>query len=198
MATGQAQKTLTAAIKEDHEEMYEYYDHYVKASGNTDAQARWSRQLTWEIARHAVGEEIVVYPLMEKLLGEKGLKLADEDRDDHQRVKEMLSDLEYMEPGSQDHQTHLKQIMDHLHEHNDNEETKDLPLLEPVLGVENSKKTASTFRTTKKFVPTRAHPSAPNKPPYETFLGFLAMPIDKLKDMFSAFPTEEMKEKEQE
>lgn len=64
--------------------MYEYYDHYVKASGNADAQARWSRQLTWEIARHAVGEEIVVYPLMEKLLGEKGLKLADEDRDDHQ------------------------------------------------------------------------------------------------------------------
>ncbi len=40
-----------------------------------------------------------------------------------------------------------------------------------------------------------AHPSAPNKPPYETLVGFMTMPIDKLKDMFSAFPTEEMKEK---
>ncbi|KAK0464412.1 uncharacterized protein EV420DRAFT_1475885 [Desarmillaria tabescens] len=179
MATDQAQRTLTAAIKEDHEEPAEIQD----------AQARWSRQLTWEIARHAVGEEIVVYPLMEKHLGEKGLELADEDRNDHQRVKEMLSDLENMEPGSQDHQTQPKQIMDHLHQHNDNEERKDLPLLEPVLGVEKSTKTANSFRTTKKFVPTpsfissSAHPSAPNKPPYETFLGFLTMPIDKLKDM---------------
>lgn len=35
---------------------------------------------------------------------------------------------------------------------------------------------------------------APNKPPYETFVGFLAAPIDKLKDHFASFPTEEMKE----
>lgn len=40
----------------------------------------------------------------------------------------------------------------------------------------------------------RAHPSAPNQPPFETFVGFLAAPIDKLKDVFAKFPTEEMKD----
>jgi hypothetical protein len=51
----------------------------------------------------------------------------------------------------------------------------------------------------RKFVPgslnicCRAHPWAPNKPPYETLIGFLEAPIDKLKDLFAAFPTEEMK-----
>lgn len=64
--------------------MYDYYGEYTRASGNKDAQERWARQLTWEIARHAVGEEIVVYPLMEKHLGAKGLELADQDRADHQ------------------------------------------------------------------------------------------------------------------
>lgn len=64
--------------------MYQYYDEYNRAKGDMDAQARWSRQLIWEIARHAVGEEIVVYPLMEKLLGERGVMLADQDRADHQ------------------------------------------------------------------------------------------------------------------
>ena len=63
--------------------MYEYYDKYSAAS-DADTKTRWSRQLIWEIARHAVGEEIVVYPLMEKHLGEQGLKLADEDRAEHQ------------------------------------------------------------------------------------------------------------------
>lgn len=37
----------------------------------------------------------------------------------------------------------------------------------------------------------RSHPSAPNKPPYETLAGFLALPIDKLKDLFTSFPSEE-------
>ena len=50
------QQTLTEAIKEDHEEMYEYHAKYIKAKGNVDEQARWARQLTWEIARHAVAE----------------------------------------------------------------------------------------------------------------------------------------------
>lgn len=64
--------------------MYEYYQNYLKAAGNADTQGRWARQLTWEVARHAVGEEIVVYPLMEEHLGAEGLRLADEDRAAHQ------------------------------------------------------------------------------------------------------------------
>ena len=37
------------------------------------------------------------------------------------------------------------------------------------------------------------HPELPNEPPLETLAGFLAAPLDKLKDLFSKFPTEEMK-----
>ncbi|KAJ7726940.1 hypothetical protein B0H16DRAFT_1331801 [Mycena metata] len=191
MATKQR---LTEAIKEDHQEMYEYYDYYKKAAGDLDSQARWSRQLTWEIARHAVGEEIVVYPLMEKHLGAEGLKLTDHDREEHQHVKEMLSKLESLTPGTDEYDKIIERMMVSLRHHNDDEEIKDLPLLEPQLGEDGSKHAASQFSLTKKFVPTRAHPSAPNQPPFETLAGFLVAPIDKLKDVFSKFPTEEMKE----
>ena len=103
--TRRTMATLFHAIKEDHEEvrscarlqnsiaeyasrnfqMYEYHDQYKRARtrGDVDAQGRWARQLIWEIARHAVGEEIVVYPLMERHLGEKGKQLADHDREEH-------------------------------------------------------------------------------------------------------------------
>ena len=65
--------------------MYEYYDLYKKArdAGDVDKSERWARQLIWEVARHAVGEEIVVYPLMEKHMGAEGKRLADEDREQH-------------------------------------------------------------------------------------------------------------------
>ena len=74
-------------------QMYEYYDNYQKSAGDLDKQERWARQLIWEVARHAVGEEIVVYPLMEKHLGEEGLRLANEDRSQHQVSKGMPEPL---------------------------------------------------------------------------------------------------------
>jgi len=187
--------SLTEAIKEDHNEMYEYYDKYVVCgkAGDKDGQTRWSRQLIWEVARHAVAEEIVVYPLMEKHMGEQGKELADQDRADHQFVKEKLYMIEKFTPGTDEYNTILHEVMSHLHEHNDSEEVKDLPGLEPHLGKDGSKEAASSFSRTKMFAPTRAHPSAPNKPPYETLAGFLALPIDKLKDIFASFPTEETK-----
>ena len=82
--------------------MYEYFDEYkrAKVANDVDAQARWARQLTWEVARHAVGEEIVVYPLMEKHLGEKGKQLADEDRDQHQVRTPLLIQLHLLNDPS--------------------------------------------------------------------------------------------------
>ena len=192
--------------------MYDYHDKYKAAKGDTDAQARWAHQLIWEIARHAVGEEIVVYPLMEQHLGQQGRELADEDRTQHGIIKQDLYRLEGMEPGTPAYDSLLDQVMQVLREHNNSEEIKDLPRLEPVIGSEKSAEAAASFKKTKKFVPTRwvswivfrhlifwrdvcdrPHPSAPNRPPLETLVGFLAAPIDKLKDLFTTFPTEEMK-----
>ncbi|KAI0746671.1 hypothetical protein C8Q80DRAFT_1271526 [Daedaleopsis nitida] len=184
--------TLFQSIKEDHEEMYEYHDQYKRAHerGDVDAQARWARQLTWEVARHAVGEEIVVYPLMEKHLGDKGKELADHDREEHQSVKEKLYKLESLKPATDEYHRLLTVIMESLHHHNDDEEINDLPALEAAIGQQASKEAAASFLKTKKLVPTRSHPSAPNKPPAETLVGLMSAPIDKLKDWFSSFPTE--------
>ncbi|EKM53317.1 uncharacterized protein PHACADRAFT_99430 [Phanerochaete carnosa HHB-10118-sp] len=188
-----AQKTLFQAVKEDHEEMYEYHDQYQRAfaKGDVEACARWAHQLRWEIARHAVGEEIVVYPLMEKHLGDKGKELADHDRSEHSQVKQELYKLEGMQPGTEEYTSLLNRMMTSLHHHNDDEEIDDLPLLEPAIGEAASMEAAQDFKRTKKFVPTRAHPAAPNQPPMETLVGFLAAPVDKLLDVFKSFPRED-------
>lgn len=60
-----------------------------------------------------------------------------------------------MSVGTQTYHDTLTEIMQHLHEHNDSEEQKDLPLLEPKLGVQGSQEAATSFSRTKKFVPTR-------------------------------------------
>ena len=134
--------------------MYEYYDKYKEAT-DADSKERWSNQLRWEVARHAVGEEIVVYPLMEQYLGSKGKELADEDRTQHQEVKELLYKLEGFIVGTDDHNDTLQRVMAHLRPHNDSEETNDLPPLEAALAEGASAEAAARFKRTKKFVPTR-------------------------------------------
>jgi iron-sulfur cluster repair protein YtfE (RIC family) len=54
---------------------------------------KWYNQFVWELCRHSIGEEIVLYPLLESL-GDEGKRLADDARMDHRKVKEMLSRME--------------------------------------------------------------------------------------------------------
>ncbi|KFY24256.1 hypothetical protein V491_02223 [Pseudogymnoascus sp. VKM F-3775] len=70
------------------------------------------------------------------------------------------------------------------------EEKQDLPALDSKLSAEDSASMAKSFGRTKAFVPSRSHPSAPDKPPFETAIGLLAAPIDHLADPFRKFPDE--------
>jgi hypothetical protein len=77
-----------------------------------------------------------------------------------------------------------------LEKHIEEEENRDLPALEQALKTQaqESESLATSFERTKQFVPTRSHPSAGENPPFETVMGLMAAPIDKLADMFRKFP----------
>lgn len=71
-------------IKHDHDELREYYNNIKKAKSDDD-KIKWQNQFVWELARHSIAEEIVVYPAMEKHVP-NGVKLAEKDRSEHQEV----------------------------------------------------------------------------------------------------------------
>ena len=78
--------------------------------------------------------------------------------------------------------------MNDLNEHIIGEENDDLPALETAMQTEESESMAKSFGRTKAFVPSRSHPTAPDKPPFETVVGLMTAPIDHLADMFRKFP----------
>lgn len=97
-----------------------------------------------------------------------------------------------MKPSDQDFKPTLQSLMNELSQHIREEEEGDLPALEEALageGTGESEKMATSFGRTKMFVPTRSHPSAPARPPFETVVGLMAAPIDKLGDLFRKFPS---------
>ena len=84
-ANARAATTLSAAIIEDHRQLEEYANK-VLISRDPDYQERYGNLFTWELARHAVGEDLFVYPLYEERLGSRGKALAETDRKDHHKV----------------------------------------------------------------------------------------------------------------
>jgi len=75
---------ISDTIKKDHREIESYFDKII-SSTDRDEQARFQNLFTWELARHSIGEELVVYPLFEKLLS-NGVEMANNDRDEHLKV----------------------------------------------------------------------------------------------------------------
>ncbi|GJC78405.1 putative hemerythrin-like protein [Colletotrichum liriopes] len=51
------------------------------------------------------------------------------------------------------------------------------------------------LRADKTVYADTSHPSAPNKPPFETVVGLMTAPLDELMGMFIRFPMEEEQSK---
>ncbi|KAF7561543.1 hypothetical protein G7046_g2599 [Stylonectria norvegica] len=181
--------TISDSLTKDHRELEQYYKEVVNSS-DPDHQERYGNQFTWELARHSVGEELVVYPAFEKYLGQKGKEMADEDRQEHHHVKELLKEFQNMKPNDANFVPKIKEIWDLLSEHIETEEGRDLPALEAALqeATGESESMAKSFGRTKAFVPSRSHPSAGENPPFETVMGLLTAPFDHVADIFRKFP----------
>jgi len=185
----QASARISDAIVKDHRELEEYYNEIVNNPGNHDHQQRYANQFTWELARHSIGEELVVYPAFESY-APNGKDLAEKDRAEHHKVKEELKVFQNMKASEDDFIPKLQSLWSVLKEHIEEEEGHDLPTLEKALAEhgKESESLATSFGRTKMLVPTRSHPSAGEHPPFETVMGLLTAPIDRLADIFRKFP----------
>ncbi|GMF73130.1 unnamed protein product [Aspergillus oryzae] len=106
------------------------------------------------------------------------------------KVKEDLYKFQGLQPDDPEFIPTLKTLWANLAQHIKEEETQDLPALEHALSDSDSDSMARSFGRTKKFIPTRSHPAAPDKPPYETVAGLMSAPMDRLGDLLRKFPDE--------
>jgi len=179
--------SIITNITKDHEEFKTYFREYLKqrSLGNLEEANKWYNQFAWEVARHTVAEEIVLLPYMEKHL------LADvsENLRENLAVKELLSKLEALKVFNPEFDIVARDLMKHLEEHSSKFENVEFPHLVKSVDVVNLNRLGEKYNRYKNVVPTRPHLSAPNKPPFETIVGFFTMPVDKFKDYFRNFPT---------
>ncbi|EEP81917.1 predicted protein [Uncinocarpus reesii 1704] len=142
---------LSDSIIKDHRELEDYYNQIVNATDD-DTKIRYQNQFTWELARHSIGEELLVYLAFEEHLGQEGKRMADRDRQEHQVVKEQLAEFQGMKPTDANFIPTIQSLMGNLSKHMKEEENEDLPSLEKALSPEDSDKPEKSFRRTKMFL----------------------------------------------
>jgi hemerythrin superfamily protein len=69
---------VSEPVKRDHHELEKCYNNMM-VSKDLDTTKRWQNQFTWELARHSIAEEIVVYSAFERHLP-NGEEMAEKDR----------------------------------------------------------------------------------------------------------------------
>ncbi|KAF3045861.1 hypothetical protein E8E12_001120 [Didymella heteroderae] len=191
-----APATISEAITRDHRDLRRYYNEIVNNKGDFDHQDRYGNQFRWQLARHSVAEELLVYPAFEKYLLDVGKAQADRDRDQHHKIKVLLKDFQDLNAADDAFVPKLEEIWTELEHHIDEEESKDLPNLERALNARpirgssdgSTEALARKFERTKMFVPSRSHPAAGENPYFESAVGMLAAPIDRIADLFHKFP----------
>ena len=110
------------------------------------------------------------------------------------KIKYILKDFQDMSPEDGEFNPTLSVLWKNLKQHMEHEEQKDMVALENSLTAHESEHLARKFERTKVLTPTRSHPEAPDRPPFDTAAGLMSAPLDKIRDIFRKFPHEKPKQ----
>ncbi|MFF3565384.1 hemerythrin domain-containing protein [Streptomyces sp. NPDC002574] len=145
---------------------------------------RLADEVTTELVRHAVAEEMYLYPAVrEHVPG--GDALADQELEDHAGIERTLKDLEGRDSDDPQFDELIQHLTSEVSEHVRDEENRLFPMLAQACSGKQLDDLGDKIRTAKKMAPTRPHPSAPDTPPGNKLLAPGAGLVDRVRDFVS-------------
>jgi hemerythrin superfamily protein len=141
-----------------------------------------------ELVRHAVAEEMYVYPAMRKHLPD-GDKAVEHDVEEHKELEAAMKQLEDVDVSSPEFDTALRKLETLLADHVQDEETEQFPELRSRIPQEELVELAGKVETAKKLAPTRPHPGAPNNEVFHKLVGPGVGLVDRLRDKLTGRAT---------
>jgi hemerythrin superfamily protein len=134
-----------------------------------------------ELVRHAVAEEMYVYPVMRKYLTD-GEKAVEHDIEEHQELERAMKKLEDVDVSSAEFNAALHDLATLLADHVQDEESEQFPELRRRIPNDELTALAAKVETAKKLAPTRPHPGAPNSEMFHKLVGPGVGLVDRLRD----------------
>lgn len=171
----------------DHREMTELL---ARATQTQDAEQRRDLVETAiaEVMRHAVAEEMYVYPVMEKDLP-NGKEEVEHDKQEHDEIVQVMKKLEEADAADPAFMNLVQELDKQLRHHADDEESDQFPKLRANLSGEQLLEMGDKVQKAKQLAPTRPHPSAPHSELFHKSVGPGVGMIDRLRDKLTGRQT---------
>jgi hypothetical protein len=181
------QRDVIEVLEHDHREVEEIFAELETLRGAATDETRSRRkhlteQVTTELVRHSVAEEVIVYPHVEdKVSAEE----AEHAREEHAEAEETLHRLEKLDPDDPSFDEELDTLMAEIRHHIEDEEGEMFAHMRQVIDADELRKLGSRVEAFKKVAPTRPHPNVPNEALPRTAAGPAASLFDRMRDVAS-------------
>lgn len=164
----------------DHQEMLELLAQ-VESSNDPEQRRDLIDAAIAEVMRHAVAEEMYVYPAMEKHIP-NGRDEVEHDKREHDELVNVMKKLEDVDASDPTFMPLTKEMEKQLRHHIDDEESDQFPKLRNHIPVDELIDLGNKVDAAKKLAPTRPHPSAPHSELFHKSVGPGVGMVDRLLD----------------
>lgn len=171
----------------DHKEMMELAGQ-IKHTSDPGQRRDTADALIAEVMRHAVAEEMYVYPAIEKHIP-NGTEEVEHDKKEHDEIVQVMKQLEDCEAGDPDFMERVDKLEGLLSHHADDEESQQFPKMRSHLSSEQLMELGKKVEEAKKMAPTRPHPSAPHSELFHKSVGAGVGMVDRLRDKLNGRQT---------
>ena len=155
---------------------------YERLGGKAEkSKEKIAHGLIEELSKHAAAEEQILYTAMRTMV-RGGEKLQEEGIEEHQEVKELLTDLGRLSPGDEEFDPKMQALIANVRHHVKEEEGEMFPKLRKASQREQLVDMGRMIQMAKKVAPTRPHPHAPSTPPGNVLVGAVAGVVDRVRD----------------
>ena len=169
---------LISLLTQDHEAIKERLSELGLADPGLRGQLFW--ELTDQLVRHEVGEEVVVYPALRDEPG--GDAIAEARLREESEAEELLARLEKLDPTTEEFLGAIRDLESAVLDHAEKEEAEVFPLLAANEESGYLALLGQKFKGEKLAAPSHPHPHAPDSALGQKFVGPVAAFIDRIRD----------------
>jgi len=187
------QRDVIEILEHDHREVEDMFAELESLRGASTEEAKERRkavteQVTIELVRHSVAEEVLVYPKVEdKVSAEE----AEHAREEHAQAEETLARLEKLDADDPAFDDELATLMAEIRHHIEDEEGEMFAHMRQVIDADELRRLGSQVEAFKKVAPTRPHPNVPNTALARTAAGPAASLFDRMRDLATSRGTDD-------
>ena len=181
------QRDVIEVLEHDHREVEEMFAELESLRGASTDEGKARRkdltdQVTIELVRHSVAEEVLVYPKVERQVSKEEVEHA---REEHAEAEETLHRLEKLDADDPAFDDDLATLMEEIRHHIADEEGRMFAHMRQVVDADELRTLGARVEAFKKVAPTRPHPRVPNEPLPRMAAGPAASLFDRMRDLAS-------------